>query len=216
MMLSLMTTVSFLLGAWVVASFVKDLERIRGAGKHLLGLINDILDLSKIEAGKMQLFVEPFDIEQAARAVVDTVQPLFTESGNTLEVFLGPELGAMKADLTKVRQTLLNLLGNANKFTNGGRVTLRVGRDEQGVLFEVEDTGIGMSPEQVARLFEPFTQADASTTRRFGGTGLGLAISKRFCEMMGGDITVESELGKGSIFRVRLPRRVGKGKLAPG
>ena len=195
------------------ASFVKDLERIRGAGKHLLGLINDILDLSKIEAGKMQLFVEPFDIEQAARAVVDTVQPLFTESGNTLEVFLGPELGAMKADLTKVRQTLLNLLGNANKFTNGGRVTLRVGRDEQGVLFEVEDTGIGMSPEQVARLFEPFTQADASTTRRFGGTGLGLAISKRFCEMMGGDITVESELGKGSIFRVRLPRRVGKGKL---
>ena len=115
------------------------------------------------------------------------MQPLFTESGNTLEVFLGPELGAMKADLTKVRQTLLNLLGNANKFTNGGRVTLRVGRDEQGVLFEVEDTGIGMSPEQVARLFEPFTQADASTTRRFGGTGLGLAISKRFCEMMGGD-----------------------------
>jgi len=188
--------------------FVGDLQKIQSAGRHLLGLINDVLDLSKIEAGKMELFLEDFDLDEMVAQVTGTMQPLFAERGNELVVDQRVEVGEMHADLTKVRQTLLNLLSNANKFTDRAKVWLRV-RAEQGWLrIQVQDSGIGMSDEQVERLFQPFTQADASTTRKYGGTGLGLAISQRFCEMMGGRIRVQSELGKGSTFTVRLPLEV--------
>ncbi len=184
---------------------VADLKKIRSAGQHLLGLINDVLDLSKIEAGKMELYMESFSLRNTVDAVEDTMRPLFGERGNELVVEVDDGVGAMHADLTKVRQTLLNLLSNANKFTERGRVWLRVRAEEGWVRIQVQDQGIGMSTEQIDRLFQPFTQADASTTRQYGGTGLGLAISQRFCEMMGGRISVQSELGKGSTFTVRLP-----------
>jgi PAS domain S-box-containing protein len=193
-------------------SFRDDLEKIRSAGKHLLALINDVLDLSKIEAGAMKLYIEAFELRTAISGVVATVKPLVEERGNTLEVNLPEGLGVMRADLTKLRQTLLNLLGNASKFTENGKIVLDVDAiDLEGrpfYRFSITDTGIGMTPEQVARLFRPFVQADASTTRRYGGTGLGLAISQRFCEMMGGRVEVESEEDKGSVFRVFLPQVV--------
>ena len=189
-----------------------DLEKIRSAGKHLLALINDVLDLSKIEAGAMKLYIETFDLRTTISGVVATLQPLIGERGNTLVVNLAEPIVAMRADLTKLRQTLLNLLSNATKFTENGRITLDVepiDRDGRPFFcFSITDTGIGMSAEQVARLFRPFMQADASTTRRYGGTGLGLAISQRFCEMMGGRIEVESREGHGSTFRVLLPQAV--------
>jgi PAS domain S-box-containing protein len=194
------------LGAGEIAP---DLEKVHNAGKHLLALINDILDLSKIEAGKMDLYLETFGVEEMVGEVVSTIQTLVDKRGNRLEVSVEPKLPPMHADLTKVRQSLFNLLSNASKFTENGRVELRVSReDEEGrpwVLYRVIDTGIGMTPEQVGKLFEPFGQADRSTTRKFGGTGLGLAITRKFCRMMGGDVTVESELGKGSTFTIRLP-----------
>jgi signal transduction histidine kinase/CheY-like chemotaxis protein/ligand-binding sensor domain-containing protein len=205
--------------------FVPDLEKIHGAGKHLLTLINDILDLSKIEAGKMTLYLESFDVAQVIQDVATTVQPLVARNGNRLEVDCPPDIGTLRADLTKVRQTLFNLLSNACKFTEKGTIRLAVGRGfrqaleptEQGsavpagretLSFTVTDTGLGMSPEQLSRLFQAFAQADASTTRKFGGTGLGLAISKQFCLLMGGDLAVESELGKGSTFTMTLPVEV--------
>jgi signal transduction histidine kinase len=189
-----------------------DLQRIRSAGRHLLGLINDILDISKIEAGRMELFLEEFDLDLLLDEVIATVDPLITKNQNTLRLEVAPELGFMVADQTKVRQALFNLLSNAAKFTRDGTVTLRVfvrtQGDEEDIVFEVCDTGIGMNPEQLARLFEPFTQADISTTRVFGGTGLGLAITRRFCRMMGGDVTVSSAPGAGSTFTIQLPRHV--------
>jgi PAS domain S-box-containing protein len=192
-----------------VAEFVPDLEKIRAAGKHLLALINGVLDLSKIEAGKMDLFLETFDIAAMVQEVAATLQPLVQKKANQLDLRLPPALGTMHADVTKVRQILFNLVSNACKFTEKGLVTIDVTRQqEQGkgaVTFRVTDSGIGMTSEQVAKLFQPFTQADTSTTRKYGGTGLGLAISKRFGELMGGDITVTSEPGKGSAFTVRLP-----------
>ncbi|HLO48954.1 MAG TPA: ATP-binding protein [Kamptonema sp.] len=189
-----------------------DINKIRSAGKHLLTLINDILDLSKIEAGKMELYLESFDMADLVGDVVETLHPLAQKNGNTLEVFYSNDLGVVFADLTKVRQILFNLLSNALKFTEEGTVKLSVTR-EQGsasdwVYLCVADTGIGMSFEQQQRLFEVFTQGDASTTRKYGGTGLGLAISRRFCQMMGGDITVESESGVGSTFTVHLKAKV--------
>jgi CheY-like chemotaxis protein len=188
---------------------VPDLDRIHNAGRHLLSLINDILDLSKIEAGKMDLFLETFEVPQMVHDVTATIQNLVDRKGNRLEVRMAERLPQMHADLTKVRQSLFNLLSNASKFTEGGLVTLAVTSDEVGgrpwVQFRVDDTGIGMTDEQVSRLFEPFTQADRSTTRKFGGTGLGLAITRRFCRMMGGDVTVESRPGAGSSFLIRLP-----------
>lgn len=189
-------------------SFAPDLQKIRGAGRHLLGLINDILDLSKIEAGRMTLFVEEFEVEPMVRDVVSTVMPLLTKRGNRLDLECGEGLGRMSADVTKVRQTLFNLLSNASKFTENGtvRFSVRTGGDQ--IEFAVSDTGIGMTPEQVGRLFQPFSQADVSTSRRYGGTGLGLAISRKFCQLMGGDITVTSTPGVGSTFTVRLPRAV--------
>ncbi len=192
-----------------MADLVPDLEKIHTAGKHLLALINDVLDLSKIEAGKMDLYLEAFDVPAMAREVVDTIQPLIDKRGNRLEVDIPQDLPPMRADLTKLRQSLFNLLSNASKFTEKGTVGLTVSRDDvEGrpwVVFRVIDTGIGMTPDQVASLFEPFNQADKSTTRKFGGTGLGLAITRRFCRMMGGDVTVESQPGKGSAFSIRLP-----------
>ncbi|CUW39307.1 putative Signal transduction histidine kinase [Magnetospirillum sp. XM-1] len=193
---------------------IPDLGKIHSAGRHLLALINDVLDISKIEAGKMDLFVEAFDIAQMMGDVVSTIQPLVAKNANRLEVDCAPGIGTMEADLTKVRQTLFNLLSNASKFTNDGTITLTGRRQDSWVEFVVRDTGIGMTPEQLDRLFQAFQQADASTTRKFGGTGLGLAISRTFCRMMGGDITVESQPGKGTSFTVRLPSMVADPKTA--
>ena len=201
--------------------FTPDLQKINAAGKHLLTLLNDILDLSKIEAGKMDLYVETFDLATMLRDVETTIQLLVEKNANTLVVRRADHLGDMRADLTKVRQNLFNLLSNACKFTQRGIISLEVTREVvdrlDWVTFRVSDTGIGMTSEQMGRLFQPFTQADASTTRQYGGTGLGLAITKRFCQMMGGDITVESELGRGSTFCMTLPALVNdpRAQLVP-
>jgi len=194
------------------AEAIPDLRKIHGAGKHLLALINDILDLSKIEAGKLELFLENFEVRALVEEVCATVQPLVEKNGNVMEVESPPEVGGMHADVTRVRQVLLNLLSNASKFTERGTVRLEARREKDGdgewIVFRVSDTGIGMSPKQLGRLFQAFTQADASTSRRYGGTGLGLVICRRFAQMMGGDVSVASAEGKGSTFTVRLPARV--------
>jgi signal transduction histidine kinase/CheY-like chemotaxis protein len=184
-----------------------DLEKIRSAGKHLLALINDILDVSKIEAGKMSLYCEEFDVARTVRDVAETVSPLIAKNQNSLEIVCPEQAGTMRSDLTKLRQTLFNLLSNAAKFTERGTVTLEVEDLPPARLrFRVKDTGIGMSPEQLGKIFSAFGQADSSTTRKFGGTGLGLVISRKFCEMMGGSIVVSSEAGRGTTFEVELPR----------
>lgn len=194
--------------------YVPDLQKIQSAAKHLLALINDILDFSKIEAGKMELHLENIELAKMMDEITTTIMPLMEKNGNRLEAEIDPNLGVMFADLTKLRQVLFNLLSNASKFTERGTVTLTARRvvngSEDHVLFSVRDTGIGMTPEQIGRLFKEFSQADTSTTRKYGGTGLGLAISKRFCQMMGGDITVDSEMGNGSVFTVQLPSIVVK------
>jgi PAS domain S-box-containing protein len=186
-----------------------DLTKIHGSGKHLLRLINDILDLSKIEAGKMELYPELIDTAALCREVSGTIQPLAERRGNSLEFRCAEDVGKIRADLTRVRQVLLNLMSNASKFTENGRVSLDVDRiainGAPWMRFRVSDTGIGMSPEQLAKLFKAFAQADASTTRKYGGTGLGLVISRQLCQMMGGEVTVESEPGRGSLFTVLLP-----------
>ncbi|MFN8636418.1 MAG: GAF domain-containing protein [Chloroflexota bacterium] len=245
-------------------AFIPDLQKVNAAGKHLLGLINDILDLSKIEAGRMDLYLEDFSVSRLVQDVAAIAQPLMEKNANELVVTCPPDIGEMHADLTKVRQTLFNLLSNAAKFTDHGRIELRVAREtpppaplptavERGsrpgssgpisnsrksepaetmesgsgdalapplhrsgeggggwglLTFSVTDTGIGMTPEQLGRLFEAFSQAEASTRSKYGGTGLGLAISRHFCRLMGGDLTVESVYGQGSTFTVRLPLRV--------
>ncbi len=186
-----------------------DLQKIRSAGKHLLSLINDVLDLSKIEAGKMTLYLEEFDVPSVTADVVATIRPLVEKNGNRIEVDCDPGAGRIHADLTKLRQTLFNLLSNAAKFTENGLITLAVRKHHNRIHFAVSDTGIGMTPEQLARLFQAFTQADDSTTRKYGGTGLGLVISRKFCQMMGGDIRVESTPGRGTTFTVDLPIHVG-------
>jgi signal transduction histidine kinase/CheY-like chemotaxis protein len=189
---------------------VPDLKKIHGAGKHLLTLINDILDLSKIEAGRMDLYLETFDLASMVQAAVATIAPLVEKNGNVLEVRCD-DVGSMHADLTKVRQALFNLLSNACKFTQNGTIRLDVGRESTMVTFRVSDSGIGMTPEQSARVFEAFTQADPSIAAKYGGTGLGLTITSKFCEMMGGSLTVESETGKGTTFTIRLPADVRDG-----
>jgi len=195
--------------------FIPDLQKIHAAAKHLLALINDILDLSKIEAGKMDLYYETFDVPPMIQDVVATIAPLVKKNVNALKVHCADDLGSMRADLTKVRQTLFNLLSNACKFTEHGTITLEVTRETGAgggwVTFRVRDSGIGMTPEQMEKLFQEFSQADASTTRKYGGTGLGLAISRKFCRLMGGDITVESALGHGSTFTITLPAVDGRG-----
>ncbi|MGI8924330.1 MAG: response regulator [Fimbriimonadales bacterium] len=189
--------------------FGTDLSKINAAGKHLLALINDILDLSKIEAGKMELFLESFSVAEMIDDVASTIQPIVEDNGNTLHLERAPDLGAMHADQIKVRQALFNLLSNAAKFTQEGDITLEAGRHlmdgREWIEFRVTDTGIGLSSDQILKLFQNFTQADASTTRKFGGTGLGLALTRRFCLMMGGDVTVHSVPGEGSIFTIKLP-----------
>jgi signal transduction histidine kinase/CheY-like chemotaxis protein len=199
------------------AVFIPDLQNIHGAGRHLMSLINDVLDLSKIEAGKMDLYLESFELVPMINEVVATVKPLVEKNANTLQVDYADGLGAMRADLTKVRQTLFNLLSNACKFTERGIIALRVAResvdDGHWINFRVSDTGIGMSPEQTSKIFQAFTQVDTSTMRKFGGTGLGLAISRKFCQMMGGEIMVESALGQGSTFTARLPAEVVEPKV---
>jgi signal transduction histidine kinase len=188
---------------------IPDLQKIQGAGKHLLGLVNDVLDLSKIEAGKMDLFIERIDLEILLFEVISTVQPLVEQKANILKIMFPEVLGEIKTDMTKLRQMLLNLLSNAAKFTKQGTVSLKVERktieDSEWVIFCVVDDGIGMTSVQQDKLFQPFTQADSSTTRRYGGTGLGLAITKQFAEMMGGTIEVSSEFGQGSTFTLDLP-----------
>ncbi|UVW29311.1 response regulator [Massilia sp. H6] len=191
------------------SSMVPDLLKINSAGRHLLGLINNLLDVSKIEAGRMELFLETFEIEPAVRAISAMLQPLAAKNGNQLLVDCPTEIGTMHSDLVKVRQTLFNLLSNAVKFTHDGDITLRVrrvgGDGGTWLVFEVADSGIGISDDQMEQLFKPFVQADASTTRRFGGTGLGLHISRTFCQALGGDILVDSVFGQGTTFSVRLP-----------
>jgi len=193
-------------------NLVADLLKIRSAGRHLLALVNGVLDLSKIEAGKMELHLERFDVAGIANEVVQAVMPAARKRGTKVTLRCEPDIGSMSGDVTKVRQILLNLLANACKFTDKGLVTLTISRVLTGeraeLMFALRDSGIGMTAEQVARLFQPFMQADASTTRRFGGTGLGLAISKRFAELMGGRIGVESVVGEGSTFTLWLPVEV--------
>ena len=188
-----------------LVKFIPDLQKIHNAGEHLLSLINDILDLSKIEAGKMQLYLEEFDVATTVDDVADTVKTLVAKKNNHLIVHCPPEIGKMRADLTKVRQSLFNLISNAAKFAQNGEIRLDIRRDGDELYFTVSDEGIGMTEDQIAGLFEAFTQADLSTTRKYGGTGLGLAITRHFCRMMGGDVTVISKPGKGSVFTVRLP-----------
>lgn len=192
--------------------FVPDLEKVRAAGKHLLALINDILDLSKIEAGKMTLFLESFSIQSTIDDVVAMIQPLISRNNNTLVITCRDDIGIMVADVVKVRQTLFNLLSNACKFTDGGEIRLDVSTIDRGgaeqIVMAVTDSGIGMTQDQMGRLFQAFVQADSSTTRKYGGTGLGLTISRKFCQMMGGDIRVASQLGHGSTFTIEIPRIV--------
>jgi PAS domain S-box-containing protein len=192
--------------------FIADLQKIRESGQHLLALINDILDLSKIEADKMELYLETFDVSRMIKEVVSTIQPLADKNGNTLRVHCGDNLGTMRSDVTKVRQVLFNLLSNACKFTERGTISLDVFREtvdgSDWLSFGVSDTGIGMTEEQMERLFQAFSQAETVITRNYGGTGLGLAISKGFCQMLGGDVYVESESGVGSTFTIRLPAEV--------
>jgi len=189
-------------------AFTGDIEKINSAGRHLLGLINDMLDLSKIEAGGMDLYLEDFVLGDLLREVEGTMHPLVARAGNTLVLECPSTLPIVHADLTKTRQILLNLLGNACKFTKDGTITVRVEQAADAKLrIAVVDTGIGMTGEQAAKIFDAFTQADGSTTRRFGGTGLGLTIAQRFAGMMGGEIRVQSEPGRGTAFTLVMPLR---------
>jgi signal transduction histidine kinase len=175
-------------------------------------LINDILDLSKIEAGRMELSLSSFALAPLIADVVKTIEPLAAKNSNEVAVHCVADMGTMQADQMRLRQALLNLMSNANKFTERGTISIDARHGQENgrdwIMVAVADTGIGMTPEQMGKLFQEFSQADASTTRKYGGTGLGLAISKRFCQMMGGDITVESKPSKGSTFTIRLPRQV--------
>ena len=189
--------------------FIPDLKKINQAGNHLLSLINDVLDLSKIESGKMEAFAESFDVGAFIEQVASTAQPLMPKNANQLMLQRGERLGRAHQDLTKLRQALLNLLSNAAKFTHEGTVTLRVERqsraEDDWLVFSVSDTGIGIAADKLENVFEEFSQADNSTTRDYGGTGLGLAISRRLCLMLGGDLSVTSEPGVGSTFTIELP-----------
>ena len=193
-------------------AILTDLGKIKSNARHLLSLINDVLDLSKIEANKMDVYAETIDIELFIRDVASTVHALIAKKSNTLDIALGDDLGTMRSDSVKLRQCLFNLLSNAAKFAENGRIELRVRRDRRvdgdWIAFEVADTGIGMTPDQVERLFQRFAQADETTTRRFGGTGLGLALSRGFSRLLGGDITVESAEGRGTCFTIAVPASI--------
>lgn len=199
--------------------FIPDLRKIQAAGKHLLALVNDILDLSKIEAGRMDLYIESINVPVVISDISVTIAPLMDKNANTLTVNCPADLGTIDADLTKIRQIIFNLLSNAAKFTTNGQITLDVSRQStpsgDWIFAKVSDTGIGMTPAQLDNLFQDFSQADASTTRKYGGTGLGLSISRRFAQMMEGDITVESEYGKGTTFTLQLPAKASLPEAAP-
>ena len=191
--------------------FIPDLDKINGSGKHLLGLINDILDLSKVESGKMELYIEEFDLAKIISEVKDTIKPLVEKNNNKLVIEYNADEKKMSADLTKIRQILLNLLSNSAKFTKDGAITISVNNstsNKDAIDFNISDTGIGMTPEQVDKVFKPFTQADEKTTRKFGGTGLGLTITKMFAEMMGGDINLTSKENEGTTFTATIPLKV--------
>ena len=199
----------------LTSSMVSDLDKVQNAGKHLLGLINDILDLSKIEAGRMQLYLGHFEVRSLMTLITPTIDLQMQANHNQLEINVSSEVSSMYADVMKVRQSLLNLLSNAAKFTHNGQVKLNIRiinwstpTSKLGIEFQVTDSGIGISQEDVGKLFQVFSQADSSSTREYGGTGLGLTISQQFCQMMGGDITVESTLGNGSTFTIHLPLTV--------
>jgi signal transduction histidine kinase len=196
-----------------IDGLVRDLGRIERAGQMLVQLVDQVLAFSKAEAGKMVLNPETFDVRRVLRDVADTVRPQAAQNGNRLTIEMAAEAGEVHTDFTLFRQSLLNLAANACKFTREGEVSVTVRREPgqpvDWLVVNVKDTGIGISPEQRAKLFQPFTQGDASTTRKYGGTGLGLATSRKMCRLMGGDISVESELGKGSNFKMRLPARIG-------
>ena len=185
-----------------------DIGKIKGSARHLLSLINDVLDLSKIEANRMTVYAETFDAAALAHDVAATVSALMRQKNNELVMDVAPDLGEMRSDQTKLRQCLFNLLSNAAKFTENGTITLSARRDGDNLVFRVADSGIGMTGEQLAKLFQRFTQADASTTRKFGGTGLGLAITRALCRLLGGDVAVESEAGRGSTFTITIPARL--------
>lgn len=192
--------------------FIPDLQKIHGASYHLLDLINNLFDMSKIESSKMELYIETFDIAPMIQDIVATITPLLEKQANALKVNCDNALGTMTTDLTKVRQNLLNLLSNANKFSKQNNILLVVTRetieDIDWITFQVSDQGIGMTAVQMQKLFQAFTQVDSSPTRRYGGSGLGLAITKQFCQIMGGDITVQSQFGQGSTFIMRLPAEI--------
>jgi signal transduction histidine kinase len=198
--------------------FIPDLEKIHQSGRHLLSLINDVLDLSKIESGKMDTFAEEIDLDKLIDEVSATAHPLLEKNNNSLSIEQGNDLGMAYQDITKLRQTLFNLLSNATKFTHEGSITLHVSSSEQDgvnwLSFAVSDTGIGIAEDKIENIFEEFSQADGSTTRDYGGTGLGLAISRRFCELLGGDLNIHSELGEGSTFTIRIPAILPEKKLA--
>jgi signal transduction histidine kinase len=191
---------------------IEPLDRVLGAARHLLALINDILDLSKIEAGRMELQLEPFALAPLIVDVVKTIEPLATKKANQVAVQCDAEIGMLHADQMRLRQALLNLMSNANKFSEKGTITIAAYQGQENgrewITIAVADTGIGMTAEQMGKLFQEFSQASSATASKYGGTGLGLAISRRFCQMMGGDITVESDPGRGSTFTIRLPRIV--------
>jgi signal transduction histidine kinase len=195
---------------------LEPLRRVLGAGRHLLALINDILDLSKIEAGRMELHLETFPLAPVIEDVAKTIEPMTMKNANRLVIDCPADLGTIHADQLRLRQSLLNLASNANKFTEKGTVTIAAYEDQENgqdwVTLSVADTGIGMTAEQMGKLFQEFSQGSSATASKYGGTGLGLAISRRFCQMMGGDITVASKPGRGSTFTVRMPRIVGAPK----
>ena len=188
--------------------YIADLTKIQRAGQHLLGLINDILDLSKIEVGKLELYIEEFEVADLVSDVSNTIAPLIEKNGNRLEIEVAEGIGSITNDMTKIRQSLFNLLSNAAKFTEDGLIKVSIGAnaDETKVTFAVSDQGIGLTVEQLAKIFDPFTQADSSTSKNFGGTGLGLSISREFCRMMGGDLVAESVIGEGSTFIMSVLR----------
>jgi adenylate cyclase len=194
------------------------LDRVLGAGRHLLALINDILDLSKIEAGRMELALSSFALAPLIADVVKTIEPLAAKNSNKVTADCDGGIGTMHADQMRLRQALLNLTSNANKFTDRGAITIDAHQGQENgrdwITIAVTDTGIGMTAEQLGKLFQEFAQASSTTASKYGGTGLGLVISRRFCQMMGGDITVESEPGRGSTFTIRVPRIVEVGKAA--
>jgi signal transduction histidine kinase len=202
----------------VAEPYVGDMQKIQLAAKHLLGLINNMLDLSKIEAGKMELYLEEFELGEVLEEVVTQTKPLIEKNANGFTLHVDGALGTVRLDRVKVRQVLLNLMSNAAKFTSGGEVALTAlrlpGEHGETLTLQVSDSGIGMSPSQIKRIFQEFAQGSAATTRRYGGTGLGLAISRNFCQLMRGSIEVESALGRGTTFTVRLPVRLADADLA--